>query len=429
MHPIHLNAFQQFMWQWSQLVPYNSVHIMEIKGHADLSKWQKAILALLQEMNLGIPQFTKKEGTVFFSPITTVAIETSVNALDQHINNEMNRRFEHNELPLRFFNINSENGTYFFGVTYNHWIADANAIRNFMQHLLLRYQNENSSLPPLTLSIPKFNSLYRQHLGWLPSVTFIKEGIRSFLTLSRSYRLKLANYMDFESHSICRTLPDGVIGKLHKFAKSHQASINDVFLSILAKTLGEATANERKSKKTKFLHRTRNQLALGTVVNLRKNANVNLQNTFGMFLSSYTIVIDRPEEFSISQLIKKIGKHTAKIKTRLTAIKNYLALSMALLLCKISNSPESYLKFFYKHTPVAGGISNVNFNDSWEHDVVTNYLRISPAGPLLPLVFSLTTLDNRLSLWMTYRTTAFSQQQAEALCDAFTRYLTAENLL
>jgi len=424
-----LNAFQQFMQQWSQVVPYNSVHVIEIQGQPDSSQWQKAILALLQEMNLGIPHFSKKGRKVFFSPITAVSIETPSTPLEEHINNEMNRRFESNELPLRFFYINSANDTYFFGVTYNHWIADANAIHVLLHRLVSHYQNQQIYSQPLTLDTPKFNALFRNHIGRFSFLKAIAKSIRAFFNFSSAHRIKLANLLDFQSHSIYRPLPQDTVNKLHHFAKTQNATINDVFLSVLAKTLGELTAEERKNKKAKFLHRKRGDLALGTIVNIRNNARENLQRVFGMYLSSYTIILKAPEKHSIAELLKIITARTTKIKRNLAFIKDYPALSLATLLCKIKRRADVYLKFFYKHTPVAGGVSNVNFTESWKNESIKNYLRISPAGPLLPLVFSLTTLEGRLSLWMTYRTAAFTQQQAEKLCDAFTHYLTKENLL
>jgi len=50
-----------------------------------------------------------------------------------------------------------------------------------------------------------------------------------------------------------------------------------------------------------------------------------------------------------------------------------------------------------------------------EDKAVLDYFRVSPVGPLLPLVFTLTTICHRLSLCVTYRTTAFSQKQAERI--------------
>jgi hypothetical protein len=54
---------------------------------------------------------------------------------------------------------------------------------------------------------------------------------------------------------------------------------------------------------------------------------------------------------------------------------------------------------------------------------VLDYLRISPAGPLSPLVFTLTTIGRRLSLCVTYRTTAFRDDRTREIVDDFVRRL------
>jgi hypothetical protein len=75
--------------------------------------------------------------------------------------------------------------------------------------------------------------------------------------------------------------------------------------------------------------------------------------------------------------------------------------------------------------PLLAGISNVNMTGSWadqevappDRPAVLDYFRVSPVGPLLPLVFTLTTLRDRLSLNVTYRKTAFTRDEAELIAD------------
>ena len=50
---------------------------------------------------------------------------------------------------------------------------------------------------------------------------------------------------------------------------------------------------------------------------------------------------------------------------------------------------------------------------------VLDYIRISPTGPLLPMVFTLTTIRQRLSLSVTYRTTALKQEGVDTVIADF----------
>jgi hypothetical protein len=81
--------------------------------------------------------------------------------------------------------------------------------------------------------------------------------------------------------------------------------------------------------------------------------------------------------------------------------------------------------------PLLAGISNVNLTSSWMDQAnlgsseprVLDYLRVSPVGPLLPFVFTLTTIRSRLSLCVSYRTTAFTRAQAQRIAHDFTTLL------
>ena len=54
---------------------------------------------------------------------------------------------------------------------------------------------------------------------------------------------------------------------------------------------------------------------------------------------------------------------------------------------------------------------------------VQNYIRISPVGPLLPVVFALTTFHSRLSLCLTWRKAALTDAQAANLAAGFMKFL------
>ena len=69
--------------------------------------------------------------------------------------------------------------------------------------------------------------------------------------------------------------------------------------------------------------------------------------------------------------------------------------------------PHELYHFYRKELPLLGGVSNVNLNNTWAAKYhpgpLLEYLRISPTGPMVPLVFNLTTLGDRLHLSMTCR--------------------------
>ena len=86
--------------------------------------------------------------------------------------------------------------------------------------------------------------------------------------------------------------------------------------------------------------------------------------------------------------------------------------------------PDAKLYHFYrKEVPHLGGVSNVNLNGTWAENYhpapLAEYFRVSPTGPLVPVVFTLTTLGARLHLSLTYRPALLDEPAVDRLAGAF----------
>ena len=66
---------------------------------------------------------------------------------------------------------------------------------------------------------------------------------------------------------------------------------------------------------------------------------------------------------------------------------------------------------------MAAGLSNVNLNGSWPERLcptpLLQYIRVSPTGPMAPLVLTTTTLRSHMQMVMTYRSGLLSEDDAE----------------
>jgi hypothetical protein len=83
---------------------------------------------------------------------------------------------------------------------------------------------------------------------------------------------------------------------------------------------------------------------------------------------------------------------------------------------------------FQRGMPNVCGLSNVNLSGSWieqAYPTLREYRRIGPAGPIAPLILMLTSISGRISVEVTYRTTAFTQPDAERFADSFSERLQA----
>ena len=441
---VRLNTFQRLMRRWAQLGPYNAGQVMLITGRPDVDRWRAAAEAAITELGLGRPVFAADGGTaddksVRFLPASFIPIEEVACGLEDHINEELNRPFADDELPIRFFVRTTDNGAHHFGAIYNHWIADSRAMRELMQRIFVRYQSPDgppAPLPRLTLQQPgNYAKLFGRYVLHLPRTAALWEMFRNLRQHRHSYRINLREPLDFHSQTIYRQLPPGLIERVHRWAKQRQASVNDVFLAALGQAMGKYTAPERLARKKKRFHFNRHRVGLGTIVDIRDWASQNLDDVFGLYLSSYTVALAQPEKTPVADLVGAVNTSTRRIKKANLAIRGYCALTWARFWWDRLPKAKNKALIFQKNVPQVAGISNVNMTGSWvdqppatstsadDIPMIQDYLRISPTGPLLPLVFTLTTIHDRLSLFVTYRTTAFTPQQAEGIVDDFMRIL------
>ena len=388
------------MRQWTALAPYNAGHVMRVSGAPDLKRWRAALSAILK--TLGITQ--------------AIPLESSALEFDSKVIEELNRPFISATLPLRAFVIADERDSHLLGVIYDHWFADSPSLRAFMQRVFAHYRGSGESLRPLRIAGDAEDPLPHSGFGGFVSC------VRNYLRHRRAYRVHLRDPLDFGAGFFSTRFPDGIVDHIRTFAKKHGATVNDVFLAASSQVLGEFTAELRKSEPSPRANRHR--IAIATAVDLKPLSVGNLDDVLGLFVGYFTIVHDHPEIRSLPELVAATARETSASKSAAHALEFTFSLRIARRIWDWSSQPRFKAQLFPKGLPFLAGISNVNLTGSWadqgttssgDEAMVLDYFRISPVGPLVPLVFTFTTIRNRLSLCVTYRTTAFFQSQAEEI--------------
>ena len=451
---VQLNAFQILMRRWSKLHAYNAGQVVRVSGAPDRQRWKRAAEAVIGELGLGKPRFTNGDESVQFTPAAEVPIEQADNGardLVTFFNGELNRPFAAGDLPIRFCILpappegaGGAEETHYLAAVYDHWIADSRAMRELMHRIFERYQAPaaRTHLPPLTLDVPPFKTLFGRHVGPLRRLTAMRESLKNIWRHRHGYRLNLSDPVDFASRFVYRELSEGLIDRLYRFAKCREASVNDLFIAVIAQATGAYTAADRLGKQKKPLHFARRQVGIGTIVDIRDAASQPLDRVFNLYLSSYAVLLDNPEKRSAEDLTREIAAETSRIKKTYETVRRYWALVMARFWYDMYESSRFRASLLHKTVPLVAGISNVNMTGSWADSKsdpgpageagmegmgggarVLDYLRISPAGPLIPLVFTLTTIRGRLSLCVTYRTTSFRPEKLHGIVDDFVRRL------
>ena len=168
----------------------------------------------------------------------------------------------------------------------------------------------------------------------------------------------------------------------------------------------------------------RHDLALGTIVDLRTRGHNTVGDQFGMFLG-FTSIFVRPHELrDFSRMLKSIHRQTVMHKAMNVPEASMLRMAGGLVFHLIfGDDSKKLVEFYRKRFPLCAGISNVNLNGSWVQqyhpDPLLEYIRVSPTGPMMPVVFTTTTLGDQLHFGLSTRDAIVPPDKAQKLADVF----------
>lgn len=415
--PARLNTFQRTMLHWNDLHPYNAVHVVRIPQPLDTARLTQAVNGTLESLKLTNLTLNRTRDTYHYQggptriEIKSVPAGTNAQAaLAAEIADQLNRGFTCAGTfnPFRCFVV-PEAATFFLGVAYVHAVADAESLVHLLKRIVAAYREMK---PPgageLEIYPDRRYELLRRHpaifarkLGQLPA------HIRNLRTSCRAvYRDAGDGRIGFEFFS----LRPHELRSLVATAKSRGITVNDLLLALLLKCLSPLAADRRQSAK-------RRQLSVGCIVNTRRDLAVDSPRTFGLFLGSFVVTHRVPDDIGLLDLADDVRRQTAVIKRRRLYLGAVLELAVAGRLLAFF-STERRKKLYQKNYPLWGGITNMNLNSLWaqpEEDPSVDYFRAVSTGPVTPLVLSVTTMRDVANVGLTYRTTAFSASQIEAM--------------
>jgi len=209
-------------------------------------------------------------------------------------------------------------------------------------------------------------------------------------------------------------LDTGDFAALVRTARAWGVTVNDMLMAILLQSLepyvGERPARER-----------RREIAVASIVNLRRDFGYEAATTFGQFLSSFRVAHPLPPGIELKQLVRDIHTETSRIKSEKLYIQTLIAIGAIGAVWRFL-SPAQRQGFHAKHYPTWGAITMVNVDPLWEEAGGTppppEYVRAVSTGPLAPLVVAVTTSAGLLHAGISYRTAAFTPQIVDAIATA-----------
>jgi hypothetical protein len=420
---LKLNVFQKVARHWDSLHAYNAAQMMTLSGRPDRQRladaWRETIAELgLGRVHIDGNRYRWEPADGNGDRIELIGTDPSL-SVDRLMSHQLNCTFdESNEMPFRAFVVEQPH-SYFAGVVYHHWIADSFSIRVLLREWFMRvFDPGRARRRPLRMADRGYWRLFGpERAGWRLGEAAIKM-VRWSARCRWTRRVDPQGQKNLSTHFSLHRAPDGLVESLILSARRHGVTVNDLFMAAMARVCDRLVPVKRTPR--------RPDLSLGSVVDLRRRRRALADDTFGLFLG-FTGVFVRPKELADDRLLLRcISRQNARVKQSREAESSMLHMVAGLVMARLF-STEGLMEYYRKRAATAAGISNVNLNRDWPgtyHPMpLQEYIRVSPVGPLVPVVFTPTTLGRQLNFGLTCRESVIAQEHAPALADLFLRQL------
>ncbi len=418
MQTAPLNVFQQTQSLWEKDHPYNAAQFATLTLNFPLARLTETFNQAVNDLGLGT--FVRVDNRYWIDRVdyTSKSVCEAVD-LESLLAKELNRAFDPlASFPLRPF-VTTESHQQTLGVVYQHWVADSVSVRIFMRAWLSRLL-DRPDLRPQKIRLDNLGTLARfspASSGW-SVIQHALDVIGFTRTMKRMRRVESAS-TDQTVATLVHTMETGAVDRIRTASRQLGVTVGDLFLAASAEACAIHGPN--------FASKRRTNLAIGTIVDLR-NRHPHLDDRiFSLFLG-FMVSDFRSTDFDSFQLIvhrAKLLRQTQNHKRSAEAsqLRMWIGQQIARRLPKYER-----LEFYRKRFPLAGGISNVNLTNSWLGSLTPNpiirYHRVSPTGPLMPIVFTPTTLGQELSLCCTYKTVLLTRDRATQIVNTMIDRLT-----
>jgi hypothetical protein len=417
-----LNAFQLSMLEWNDLHPYNAVHVVRIPERLDVERLRTIIRRTLEGKGLTGLKVDRRAGTYEYHggpadaglKIAGGSAPTSI-GFTEELEHQLNTPFSYSGqfTPFRCLAFPKADA-FSLGLVYFHPIADAESIVFLLKDMVDAYRG--TSEPQSGDSFERYpgrrDNLLRSHpLALARKLASLPSSVRSMRLACRP------NYRDFgdgQNKLTMFSLTESVLGRMVETAKALKVTLNDLFLAMLTKAVSLLAPDRAHSARRK-------NLAIGCIVNTRRDLRLDGPSKFGLFLGSFVVHHAAPAGIGVADLARDIGRQTGSIKQKQLYLGAALELSFGRLMVSLF-SERRRRKLYQKHYPLWGGLTNMNLNTLWPQPDETrrlDYFRAVCTGPVTPLVASITTVGRAANVSLTYRSTVFGAAEIERVKACF----------
>jgi hypothetical protein len=412
-----LNLFQRTMLRWRDLHPYNAVHVVIVAEALDSDRLSDAIAHQLQAFGLADLELDRAHDRYEWhggrqeADLRLLSDDDPLGRVHDEIARQLNAAFpaDGRISPFRFFAVDA-GSSFHLGLAYDHFVAGGDSIVRLLCGIVGRYRGEPAAQDAIgAASAPSYGRLFLRQAGallrGLTSLPGIAAGCR------RSFRPAYTAIDDGQNAFARLRLGLPEQAALVRAAESWGVTQNDLFMTILLKVLSPLAAKRSQES-------TRRELAVASVVNIRRDFGSEAQNAFVPLLASFRVSHLVPDEISVKELACSVHKESSRIRQGKLYLQTLLAMGLAAFEWRFLSETHRR-QFFAKHYPVWAGTTPLNVAPLWAHaggrGPAPEYLRAVSTGPMAPMICAISTADEVVNVGISYRTAAFDRETVDGV--------------
>ena len=400
------------MLRWRELYPYNAVHVAELPGPLDVAKLTDAIASHLTALGVtGLVLDSKRRRFEYAGGPARVVVEVlaggpdPIRVLEEEMERQLNTAFAADGAidPFRFFTLDA-GASFHLGVAYDHVIAGGDSVVALLKGIAVRYAGHAlPALPAPDLYPATYGRLFRRNAVKFYLGQYLLPGM--LLRSRRAFRPRYRFGEGWYNAVTSLELPPPLHATVLRAAKAWGVTLNDLLLAMLLTALAPELPERLDARR-------RNEIAVASVINLRRELAPGPEAAFGQFLSSFLVSHPVPAGITLEALAHDIHAQTQRVKRRKLYLQTLYMLAWGGLVWPFL-TPAQRTQMHAKNYPVWAGMTMLNVEAIWEDAPgaarVLHYLRAVSTGPFTPILMMPASVGDCLHIGVTYRTAAFDK--------------------
>lgn len=414
-----LNLFQAAMLRWRELYPYNAVHVAELPGTLDPARLQSAIAAHLSALGvvglrIDAPhrRFEYTGGPARVSLPVLEGGAKPLEVIEREMEWHLNAPFASTGAlePFRFFAVTA-GASFHLGVAYDHFIAGGDSLVALLEGIAARYDGNVPAGSAPDLYPPTYRRLFLRNAPVFGRTQYLVPAM--LMRVRRAFRPRYPHGDSWYNAFTSVELPPALYAAVLRTAKAWGITINDLLVAMLLAAVAPEVPD-------RFTAHRRKEIAIASVINLRREIAGSTAQSFGQFLSSFLVSHPVPADATLETLARDIHAQTQWVKKR----KLYLHTLHLIFWGGVAwpyMTPSQRKEVHGKNFPVWAGVTTLNVEAMWRSTPggarVLHYLRAVSTGPFMPLLIAPASVGDCLHIGVSYRVSAFRPEDVARIME------------